>query len=176
MSLQLKKITPNHSAALLMSPYWDALTKVTITSVSFGTRMLAIVFNSWRWQNLLSSFERHNEKVFCSLQGEEDSHHSSVAVGRLGCCPETLKCLVLGTAEAQGSNRTAAEEKVLCLEKTWGLGVTKSSATARKKTMKNEKCWGQLGLTNMHTHTFRITQNPQDYRSKSHSGCQSGVY
>lgn len=60
------------------------------------------------------------KRIFCSLQGEEDSHHSSVAVGRLGCCPGTLKCLVLATAEAQGSNRTAAQEKELCLEETWG--------------------------------------------------------
>lgn len=78
-------------------------------------------------------------KFFVVSKVKKHSLHSSVVAGRLGCCSGTLKCLALATAEAQGSNRTAAQEKVLHLEETWGLRVTKSSATARKKQEEKQK-------------------------------------
>lgn len=166
-----------------MSPYWDVLTKVTITRASFGTRMLTIVYTCWRWQNILSGNHQKDDdkKVFCSLQGEEYSHHSSVAVGGLDCCPGTLKCLLPATAEAQGSNTTAAQchsqEKVLCLEETSGPGVTKNSAIARKKQEEKPKVL-RAGRTSQwaHSHFQDHKESIQLQVSKSHSGGQSVVY
>lgn len=161
-----------------MSPYWYVLTKVTITRTSFRTRMLTIVYTCWKWQNILSG--NHHKKVFCSLQGE-DSHHSSAAVGGLDCCPGTLKCLLSATAEAQGSNMTAAQchsqEKVPCLEETRVLGVSKNSAIARKKQEEKPKVL-RAGRTSQwaHSHSQDQKESTQLQVSKSHSGGQSVVY
>lgn len=116
--------------------------KLPITSAGFGARMLTVIYTWWRWLPI-SGFGNHHEKVFYGPQHEENPCHSCVAVGRLDWCPWTLKRLLLATAEtlthktAQGSNRAAvqccSQETVLCLERTRGVGATKSPAIATKK-------------------------------------------